>query len=330
MSKQWSADEILELMRGYQPSCILAAAAELELFDLLAAKPLTAQESAQKLDGDLRGTTILLDALVALKFLDKHDAQYSVPESVAALLTHSSTRSVLAMTQHQANCLRRWSQLAQVVKTGKAAERTPSIRGEEADYASFITAMDNVSGPIADRVVFEIQPLEFHHLLDVGGASGTWTIAFLRAHRHATATIFDLPHVIPLAEQRLTNAGLRERVKLVAGDFYTDSLPKGADFVWLSAIVHQNSREQNRALFAKVFAALADDGRLAIRDILMNPTRTAPVAGALFAANMLVGTPAGGTFTFEELKEDLASAGFRNAGVLRRDEGMNSVVIAEK
>jgi predicted O-methyltransferase YrrM len=234
------------------------------------------------------------------------------------------------MTQHQANCLRRWSQLAQVVKTGKAAERTPSIRGEEADYASFITAMDNVSGPIADRVVFEIQPLEFHHLLDVGGASGTWTIAFLRAHRHATATIFDLPHVIPLAEQRLTNAGLRERVKLVAGDFYTDSLPKGADFVWLSAIVHQNSREQNRALFAKVFAALADDGRLAIRDILMNPTRTAPVAGALFAANMLVGTPAGGTFTFEELKEDLASAGFRNAGVLRRDEGMNSVVIAEK
>ena len=109
-----------------------------------------------------------------------------------------------------------------------------------------------------------------------------------------------------------------------------DSLPRGADLAWVSAIVHQNSRAQNRALFNKVFQALTLGGRIAIRDVLMERTRTRPAAGALFAVNMLVATEGGGTFTFAELQQDLAAAGFRQAGVQRRDEGMNSIVIATK
>ena len=63
-----------------------------------------------------------------------------------------------------------------------------------------------------------------------------------------------------------------------------------------------------------------------IRDILMDETRTSPVSGALFVVNMLVGTAAGGTFTAKELTEDLQANGFHKAEVLRRDEGMHSVL----
>ena len=38
---------------------------------------------------------------------------------------------------------------------------------------------------------------------DDGGASGTWTIAFLKAAPLARATLFDRPDVIPLARRRL-------------------------------------------------------------------------------------------------------------------------------
>jgi hypothetical protein len=55
-----------------------------------------------------------------------------------------------------------------------------------------------------------------------------------------------------------------------------------------------------------------------------------PVAGALFAINMLVATEAGGTFTFDELREDLEAAGFADTAVLRHDDGMNAVVSAVK
>jgi hypothetical protein len=110
----------------------------------------------------------------------------------------------------------------------------------------------------------------------------------------------------------------------------TDPLPPGADLAWVSAIVHQNSRKQNCQLFAKAFHALILMGRIVIRDILMHPAHTHPVAGALFAVNMLVATEGGGTYTFEELREDLGAAGFVGPAVVRKDDGMNSVLVAEK
>ncbi len=330
MPKQWTASEVLELGRSYQAAAILAAAVDLDLFSALHAGAETAPEITRKLKADLRGTTILLDALAALQLLDKNDQRYSVPASLVPLLTADGAESVLAMTQHQANCLRRWAQAAQVVKTREPAERIPSIRGEAADQEAFIGAMHNISAPMADQVIQAVQPLQFKRLLDIGGASGTWTMAFLRACPSARATLFDLPHVIPMARRRLAEAGFSQRVDLVAGDFSTDPLPSGADLAWVSAIVHQNSRAQNRELFAKVFQALTPGGRIAIRDILMQENRTRPVAGALFAVNMLVATEGGGTFTFQELREDLAAAGFVEARVQRQDEAMNSIIVARK
>ena len=94
--------------------------------------------------------------------------------------------------------------------------------------------------------------------------------------------------------------------------------------------MHQNSREQNRALFGKVFTALVPGGRILIRDCVMDDTRTDPLAGAFLAVSMLVSTPGGGTFTFREFREDLAAAGFVDPTLLRRGERMDSVLRATK
>jgi predicted O-methyltransferase YrrM len=329
-NRAWTADELLNLGKSYQAAAVYAAAAELDLFAVLAGEWLTAKEVARKLRCDLRGIVILLDALVALRLLSKRAERYSLPAGADVFLTSGGSKSILAMAQHQANCLRNWAQLARVVKTGRPADRMPSVRGTAGEAAAFIGAMHNISAPNAGHVIRALRPLRFTHLLDLGGASGTWTMAFLRACPSAQATLFDLPHVIPMARRRLAAAGLSRRVRLVAGDFMKDALPAGADLAWVSAIVHQNSRAQNRALFSNVFQALVPGGRIAIRDILMETSRIRPVAGALFAVNMLVATTGGGTFTFHELCEDLMAAGFTQRTVRRRDAAMNSVVVARK
>jgi len=267
---------------------------------------------------------------VALQLLRKRGTAYALLPGTAALLTKEGPQSILPMAQHQANCLRNWVQLAQVIKTGRPAAKIASVRGAAGDAAAFIGAMHTVSAPIAEEVIKAFAPLRFTHLLDIGGASGTWTMAFLRACPSAQATLFDLPHVIALARQRLVNANLLDRVRLVPGDFMINELPAGADLAWVSAIVHQNSRDQNRTLFTKIYQALQPGGRIALRDILMEENRSAPVAGALFAINMLAATEGGGTFTFRELREDLTAAGFIKPAVVRRDEGMNSLVVARK
>jgi len=62
----------------------------------------------------------------------------------------------------------------------------------------------------------------------------------------------------------------------------------------------------------------------------MDLTRTSPAGGALFAVNMLVGTEAGGTYTFDEYREDLREAGFGEVTLVHRDEFMNSLIRAGK
>ncbi|MBM4027756.1 MAG: methyltransferase domain-containing protein [Planctomycetes bacterium] len=330
MGRKWTAEELQEKMRGYGPACLITAAADLDLFTALDRAPTTALALAGKIRSDSRGTEILLDALVALELLTKKGDTYQVPSEVAELLTEGSPVNILPAVRHHGNCLRRWAQLARVVQTGQPAPREPSVRGAAADCESFIGAMNNFTESIAPRILERLMPLRFQRLLDIGGASGTWTIAFLRAVPEATAVLFDLPEVVPLARERLTRAGLADRVTLVAGDYDTHDLPAGADFAWLSAIVHQNSREQNRALYARIHRALVAGGTLVIRDIVMDASKTQPPAGALFAVNMLVGTQGGGTFSLDEFQEDLASAGFVEIELLHQDPGMDSLVRARK
>jgi SAM-dependent methyltransferase len=245
-------------------------------------------------------------------------------------VTEEDPQTTLPMIRHRMNILRQWAQLAWVTKAGIPAPRQVSIRGAAADRAAFVAAMHTVSGPIADELVGRLAPLEFKRLLDVGGASGTWTMAFLRAAPGATAILFDLPDAVEQARRRFAGSEFAGRVELVAGDFYVDDLPGGADFAWVSAIAHQHCRERNRELFAKVCAALAPGGRIAVRDVVMEPSRTRPVAGALFAINMLVNTDSGGTYTFGEFAEDLQSAGFAGAELRIKSDAMSSVVLATK
>jgi hypothetical protein len=327
---QLNRQQILDLMGSFRPACVIGAAAELDLWTVLGGQSLTAEQMAENLRCDPRATAMLLDAVAAIGLLEKRDGLYSVSPKLRGWLVEGSPETLLPMLQHSMCILRGWSQLAWVTKAGMPPPRQPSIRGPAADRASFIAAMHAVSGPMADDLVRRLGPPKFRHLLDVGGASGTWTLAFLRAVPAATATIFDLPDAIEQARGRLAGSEFAGRVTLAAGDFYADNLPTGTDFAWVSAICHQHSRRHNRELFVKVQKALVPGGRIALRDVVMEPCRTRPTDGALFAINMLVNTESGGTFTFEEYAEDLRAAGFADPQLAVKHEAMNSVIVASK
>jgi len=162
---------------------------------------------------DRRGLTILLDALAALRLLIKDSGCYSLGSGVADVFI-------------AAECTRvsRWRSTGQlyapvgatgrVVKTGRPRSGFPASAARPAIGVVHRGHGQHVA-PVAEAVVQRVRPVEFRQLLDIGGASGTWTIAFLRACPSATAVLFDLPPVIPMADRRLRAAGLRDRVQLI-------------------------------------------------------------------------------------------------------------------
>ncbi len=104
----------------------------------------------------------------------------------------------------------------------------------------------------------------------------------------------------------------------------------GHDLAFVSAIIHQNSPEQNLDLFKKVFRALNRGGRIIIRDHVMEPDRIHPKEGAIFAVNMLLGTSGGGTFTYEEIEAGLSQVGFAETHLIKKGEHIDALVEAVK
>jgi SAM-dependent methyltransferase len=334
MPREWTPEALLEAARSFQPACVIVAAAELDVVAAFNDGPMDARSLAEAIDGDERATTVLADALTALEILTKIGDRYRPSPGIAPLLKAGDAASVIPMLRHQANCLRSWAQLATVVRTGRCFEREPSVRGPDEDRRSFIEAMHVTSREAAPRVVRGLEsklgPLEFEHLLDVGGGPGTWAMAFLEANPSGRATIFDLPEVIPIARDQVARDGFEGRIDFAPGDLETDELPPSVDVVWISAVAHMNSREQNRALYAKALRALRPGGHILIRDIVMDDLHTSPPAGALFAINMLVNTEGGGTYSLAETREDLQSAGFGEPEVIPGERDMDWVIRAPR
>jgi len=224
---------------------------------------------------------------------------------------------------HTAHLWKTWSQLTDIVQEGGPASRSATDSDER--MKAFIGAMHVRALRDAPELVRSVDPGTARNLIDVGGGSGSYTIGFLKAVHGMKATIFDLPEVIPLAQERISEEGLEERVTLAAGDYNKDDLPSGHDLALLSAIIHQNSHEQNVTLYCKIFSALVPGGRIVVRDYAMNSDRTKPASGAMFAINMLVNTLGGNSYTFEEIKSGLEEAGFERVKLLQ-DSEMSSLV----
>lgn len=330
MKSDHSPETILKLARQFMGSRILLSAAELNLFTLLDGMPSTARDLAGTLNANLRGLTILLDALAAMGLLSKKKDMYLSAPDAAPLLSDKSTRSVLPMILHAAHLWDSWSDLTPIVKGAGLSEAPASSARDAGELRAFIGAMHVVGTLLAQKIVTAVQPGQARNLIDVGGASGTYTIAFLKVAPEMKATIFDRPAVIQIACERLAEEGMLHRVRLVAGDFYEDELPGGHDLALLSAIIHQNSPGRNVELFKKVLRALVPGGRIIIRDHVMEPGRTKPKDGAIFAVNMLVNTTGGSIYTFDEIRNWLEEAGFASVRILKGGEHMDALVEAYK
>jgi SAM-dependent methyltransferase len=310
-------------------SRVILTAAELNFFTRLGEKPCSAGELAGEKGLDTRAAAKVLDCLVTFNLLEKQAGVYKLTENGTFFSSHHP-ETVLPMILHMNHLWDTWSNLTQIVKEGRIRQPDSGIHMTDENRKSFIGAMHVAGRELAQKIAADYDLGRFKRLLDIGGASGTYTIAFLRRNPAMTAVIFDLENVIPMAAEKISKERIKDRVDLVGGDFYKDKLPEGCDLALLSAIIHQNSQEGNLELYAKIFSALEPGGTLLIRDHIMDESRTKPPAGAMFAINMLVNTPGGDAYTFKEVKEGLERAGFTNVQQVRYGESMDCLVAGQK
>ncbi|MFZ0731369.1 MAG: methyltransferase [Candidatus Sulfotelmatobacter sp.] len=302
-------DRLEQMIRGYMPSRCILTALELDIFTAVGDGS-TAQQVAAKITADARATATLLNALVSLGLLSKSSDEYKNTVESARYFVQGSKDNHRNGLLHIANIWHRWSTLTEAVRR---VTRVPADRDRSPELTlNFIRAMQRNAKARAPQVVAALGMDGVHRILDLGGGSGAYSIAFAKASPDVRCEILDLPEVIPLTADYVAKAGAAGQVTVRAGDMLHSDFGSGYDVVMLNAICHMFSEEQNLDLFRRARQALASNGRLVVQDFILNPDRTGPQQAALFSLNMLVSTDAGATYSELEYTRWMNESGFED------------------
>jgi (2Fe-2S) ferredoxin/predicted O-methyltransferase YrrM len=306
-------DDLNDMVRAFMPSRAVLTALELDIFTAIA-DGASAAQVAKKIGSDSRATEMLLNVLVGLKLLEKRDETLFNTAASARFFAEGSRDNARGGLIHTAHLWHRWSTLTEAVLAGTSV--APRVR-DDSWTKPFIAAMDRNAKERAGAVVKAVSTSGIKRMLDLGGGSAAYSIAFASAVPGLTSEILDTADVVPLAQDYIQKAGLTDRITTRVGDMLRDPLGKNYDLVLVSAICHMFSPDENRELLQRIYYALAPKGQIVVQDFILEPNKTAPRAAALFSLNMLVGTRAGSSYSEPEYTTWLRDAGFKDVRRVR-------------
>ncbi|MFZ2084149.1 MAG: methyltransferase [Candidatus Sulfotelmatobacter sp.] len=300
-------DRLDQMIRGYMPSRCILTALELDIFTAVG-DGANAEQIGARIHANARAVAMLLNALVALGLLSKSGDDYKNTVESARFLVQGSKDNHRNGLLHTANIWHRWSTLTDAVRTGT---RIPVDYDDTPEWTrNFIAGMQRNAKARAPLVVKALGTAGVRRILDLGGGSGAYSIAFAKACPDVQCEILDIPEVVPLTSEYVSQAGVSAQVSLRAGDMLQDDFSSGYDLIMLNAICHMFSEEQNQDIFRRAHQALARNGRLVVQDFILNPDKTGPQHAALFSLNMLVATEAGASYSELEYTNWMNAAGF--------------------
>jgi precorrin-6B methylase 2 len=332
---------IMQVGMGFFASKALLSAVELGLFTELGKGPLTGAEIAEALSLNARAIPDFPDALVAVGVLERAgdgpDARYANTPDTAMFLDRASPAymgGILEMAN--ARLYRFWANLTEALKTG-APQNEVKHTGESMfaklyevpeRLEQFMNAMSGASAGNCKVLADSFDFSRYKTLCDVGGATGLLSCMVAAANPHMRCTSFDLPVVVPIATRRIEAAGLADQVTAVAGDFFTDPLPK-ADIITMGMILHDWNLEKKKVLIRKAYDALPPGGAFVVIEALIDDARRENAFGLLMSLNMLIELGDAFDYTGADFAGWCREAGFRDFAVMKL-AGPSSAAIAYK
>jgi len=318
---------LFELFRGnYATELLVAATAHLGVFRVLREGPLDARELGARIGLEARPMQVLETALRAMGTLKRRDdgrleatdlsrwhldstGSHYVGDYFALA---ASTPGVLAMVERL-----RSNRPAGADEGGVGFIYREGMKSamEAEDGARFFTlALAGRAKNVAPALAQAVPLGGVRRLVDVGGGTGVYAIALLRANPALEAVVWDRPEVLRVAAEFAEGSGVSERLQLCAGDMFRDLFPVGADAVLLSNILHDWDRAECVALLKRCREALPVGGWVLIHDVFLDDDLGGPLPVALYSAALFSVTE-GRAYSAGEYREMLAEAGFESEGM---------------
>lgn len=327
---------LFDIVAGFVGSQALAAIVELRLPERLMDGPCAPGDLAPGAGLSPGRMALLLQAGAALGlFRRRRDGRYALAARGAAL---AGVPGLQAMIRHHGAFYRDMADPLALLRGEAETELAafwPYVFGARGDVApevahTYSQLMADSQALVAEDVLATLSLRGIRHLMDVGGGSGAFLQAVAARAPDMALTLFDLPVVMPQAQQRLARAGIGGRVALCPGSFRDDPLPRGADAISLVRVLYDHDDATVAALLRAAHDALPPGGRLIVAEPMAGGDRPER-AGDVYYAFYTLAMRTGRARSAAEIGDLCRAAGFTGLrGTRARRPFVTSVLTARR
>ena len=263
-------ESVNELARVFWHSAILRAGIKLDVFSILDKKGLTYDELAESIGASPRFVSAFLDSCVVLGLLEQSDDKYHNSPLTSMALIKGKPEYVGDHALHHTNTWASWGRLDEVIKEGKTLLPFETGYVDTATYwTDYMMGQHNraTSGQ-ADQLVRNVDLKGKRKMLDLGGGTGSYSIALCDANPGLTAMVADQKEPLSIAGPLVEEHNLQERITLLEGDFFETDLGADYDVVLISGVLLIKPEEDCRRLIKLAYDLLVPGGMIIIQDYM--------------------------------------------------------------
>jgi hypothetical protein len=304
------AEIIEDLGTAVYPSFAMLAGLQLDVFTPMANGPMDVNQIAQAIGVHPEKLEPLLYALTAIGLLCVDDGRFSNgPEASEFLVQGRST--YVGMRQHA--YLRRWQsmlQIAETIRTGVPQGRLDYGSMSNDELQSFYRGTYTEALAVGRELAARLDLSNCRRLVDVGGGSGGLAIALAQAFPQLHATVVDLPTTTPIAERYIKEAGVADRVEVLAENVVNSRLSRSYDVAILRGLLIVLAPEDACRAVTNVAAGIESGGAIYVMGWILDDSRVSPKEVATFNLHFINSLEHGRLYTESEIRKWLAEAGF--------------------
>jgi cyclopropane fatty-acyl-phospholipid synthase-like methyltransferase len=234
---------------------------------------------AERIGWQPRGTTLMLDVLSSIGWVERNGERYGASSS---LLGQSDSWLRMAAIQPMV-----WRDLPRWLRTGEAL-RLESMDGSETVYSSVALALAEMSMEGA-RVLASRLGVDRGEILDVGCGAGPWSLAMAEDRPDVRVSGLDHPDVVDVFRRYAERLGVSDRVQGIGGDMFEVELDEGRyDVVVIGLVLRIVSPERARALVERMSKCVAPGGAMVIVDAFPTEDPVSQRRHAIYALHLAI------------------------------------------
>ena len=258
----------------FQTARVLRNSGILQLIEDSGQAGLTNEEIAEKAKLSVYGVRVLLESGLGTGLVLVNDKKYTLGKTGHFILHDPLTITNMDFV-HDVN-YKGLFHLDECIETGKAAglkafgdwptiyeglsQLPPHV---QKSWFSFDHFFSDDAFPL---ILKQIYKQDVKNLLDIGGNTGKWAIASTKYDPNIHITIMDLPGQLNVAQKRIDELGLNERVSFLPVNILDETvkIPKGFDTIWMSQFLDCFSETEIVSILKRCCEALDENGQVII------------------------------------------------------------------